>query len=72
MWALAAALLGWLHGALAPWLRAALFASAVALLFPPQTPLFGVSGYLITALGALAVGAIYVSRSRAKSRLATA
>ncbi len=72
VWALAAALLGWLHGALALWLRVALFASAVALLFPPQTPLFGVSGYVITALGAVAVGAIYVSRSRARSPLATA
>ena len=71
VWALAAVIVGWLHGAMSPLPRLTLLLSAIALLSPPQLPVLGISGYLITLTGALAVGAIYYSRSRAKARLAT-
>ncbi|MEJ2174547.1 MAG: hypothetical protein P8Y76_06460, partial [bacterium] len=72
VWALSAAVEGWLHGRLNVALRATMLVSAILLLYPPQLTLFGLSGFLVTLLGAGCVVAIYVLRSRARGGLAPA
>ncbi len=72
VWVLSAAVEGWLHGHLGLGLRAAAFLVALALLYPPQLSLLGLSGYLVTVVGALAAAGLYVLRSRARGALAPA
>jgi len=70
VWALSAAIEGWLHGRLNLALRAVMLVSAVLLLYPPQLSFIGLSGFLVTIIGAACVGTIYVLRSRARGALA--
>jgi len=72
VWALSAAVEGWLRGRLNMGLRAAMLVSAILLLYPPQLSFFGLSGFLVTLLGAGCVVAIYYLRSRDRGALAPA
>jgi TRAP transporter 4TM/12TM fusion protein len=72
VWALSAAIEGWLNGHLNPAMRAVMAAVALALLYPPQLDLLGVSGYLVTVIGAAVAAVIYVLRGRGRSLLAPA
>jgi TRAP transporter 4TM/12TM fusion protein len=72
VWALSAAVEGWLHGRLSLTLRAVMLVSAVLLLYPPQLSFLGLSGFLVTVMGAVCVAAIYVLRSRGRQALAAA
>jgi len=70
VWALSAAIEGWLHGRLNSVLRVVMLVSAILLLYPPQLSFFGLSGFLVTLFGAACVAAIYFLRSRARGALA--
>jgi TRAP transporter 4TM/12TM fusion protein len=72
VWALSAAVEGWLHGRLNMLVRALMLGSAILLLYPPQLSFFGLSGFLVTVLGAACVAAIYFLRSRGRGGLAPA
>jgi TRAP transporter 4TM/12TM fusion protein len=65
IWAMSAGMEGWLHGPLGWPQRVLLLAIAAAILYPPQLPLFGLSGYWLTALGAAAVAVIHWYRRTA-------
>ncbi|HKI98678.1 MAG TPA: TRAP transporter permease [bacterium] len=69
VWALSAAIEGWLHGRLSLWMRGVLFLVSWALLYPPQLSVLGISGYVITVAGAAAAVVVYVLRGRARSAL---
>jgi TRAP-type uncharacterized transport system fused permease subunit len=65
IWALSAAMEGWLFGPLRPWLRGLLLLVSVAILYPPQLPVFGLGayeGYVVTIAGALAVIGLHLWR----------
>lgn len=68
IWALSAAMEGWLFGALSKAMRIAMGIVAVAILYPPQLPFFGISGTWLTAAGALAVIAVHMGRRLAHGR----
>jgi TRAP transporter 4TM/12TM fusion protein len=72
VWALSAAMEGWMHGRLSLPMRALMLVVAWALLYPPQLSVVGLSGYLITVIGAAAAAGVYLMRSRARSALAPA
>lgn len=62
VWGLSAAIQGWLHGLLALPTRLLVFAASGLLLYPPHMPILGVSGYLLTAFGAVALTALFLHR----------
>lgn len=66
IWALSAAMEGWLFGSLSWVMRAILAVVAVAILYPPQLPFAGLSGLWVTVAGALAVAVIHFSRRLAR------
>lgn len=70
IWALSAAMEGWLFGPLSWALRAAMTVLAVAILYPPQLPFFGLPGLWVTALGSAAVAGIHIARKLAHRRAA--
>ncbi|HKI64952.1 MAG TPA: TRAP transporter large permease subunit, partial [Burkholderiales bacterium] len=70
VWALSAAIEGWLHGRLGLATRVAMLGSAVVLLYPPQLSFMGLSGYAATIVGATCVGGIYLMRIRSREALA--
>ena len=72
VWALSAAIEGWLHGSLGWVTRIMMLASAILLLYPPQHRFFGLSGWAVTIAGAACVAAIYLMRLRSRPPLATA
>ncbi|HSH06242.1 MAG TPA: TRAP transporter permease [Burkholderiales bacterium] len=72
VWALSAAIEGWLYGRLNAVVRVVMLASAILLLYPPQLSFFGLSGFLVTLFGAGCVAVIYALRSRARGTLAPA
>jgi len=72
VWALSAAIEGWLHGRLSPLTRIAMLFAAIVLLYPPQLPLMGLSGFTVTIAGAALVGAIYLLRIRSRATLVAA
>jgi len=72
VWALSAAMEGWLRGHLHIALRGVLIGCAILLLYPPQLPFFGVSGYLVTLGGGVLVTILYVVRSRMRGAIAPA
>lgn len=63
--ALSWALEGWFRGSLGPVPRVAALAAGMALLYPPQTTFFEVSGYAVTGAGAAAIALFYLVRPRA-------
>jgi TRAP transporter 4TM/12TM fusion protein len=65
LWAMSWALEGWFRGRLSPALRLVAFGAALALLYPPQLPLLGVSGFTATLAGAVVVGLFYALRAGA-------
>jgi len=69
IWALSAAMEGWLFGALNWTLRGLLLIIAIAILYPPQLPFLGFSGYWVTIAGGAAVAAVHLFR-RATARAA--
>jgi TRAP-type uncharacterized transport system fused permease subunit len=69
VWALSAAVEGWLHGHLHPLMRALMLLVALALLYPPQLTLFGLSGYLVTVIGFAAAVAVHLLRNRGRAAL---
>ena len=70
VWALSAAIEGWLHGRLGLVTRIAMLASAIVLLYPPQLPFLGLSGFAVTVVGAACVAGIYLMRIRSRATLA--
>jgi TRAP-type uncharacterized transport system fused permease subunit len=72
VWALSAGIEGWLFGHLNPLWRLGMLLIALVLLYPPQYPLLGLSGYVVTVIGGAAAVVIYVTRSRGRSALAPA
>jgi len=72
VWALSVAIEGWLRGQLSVVLRAALIGCAILLLYPPQHSLLGVSGWLVTILGASLVAIVYILRTRMRGVVAPA
>jgi TRAP-type uncharacterized transport system fused permease subunit len=72
VWALSAAIEGWLYGRLGSVARIAMLASAILLLYPPQYRFFGLSGFAVTVVGAACVAAIYLMRIRSRESLAPA
>jgi TRAP-type uncharacterized transport system fused permease subunit len=72
VWALSAAIEGWLRGQLGVALRGTLLGCAVLLLYPPQLPLLGVSGFVVTAAGGLLVAVLYIVRLRLREAVAPA
>jgi TRAP transporter 4TM/12TM fusion protein len=72
VWALSSAVEGWLRGRLNALMRVIMLASAILLLYPPQLSFFGLSGFLVTLIGAACVAAIYFLRSRGGGGLAPA
>jgi TRAP transporter 4TM/12TM fusion protein len=71
VWALSAAIEGWLYGPLGPITRTAMLASAILLLYPPQLPFLGLSGFGVTIAGAVCVVAVYLMRSRSRAAFAS-
>jgi TRAP transporter 4TM/12TM fusion protein len=63
LWAMSWALEGWFRGRLSIPLRLLAAAASVALLYPPQLPILGVSGFTATAIGAGVVALFYVLRA---------
>jgi TRAP-type uncharacterized transport system fused permease subunit len=72
IWALSAAMEGWLFGPLSWAMRALLLFVSVAILWPPQYAFLGLSGYWATGGGALAVAAIHLARRLSAARTAAA
>jgi len=73
VWALSAAIEGWLHGRLNVALRGGLIGCAILLLYPPQLSLLGVSGYAVTiAGGILAAIFFFFARGRMRDAIAPA
>ncbi len=72
VWALSAAIEGWMHGRLNVASRGALIGCAILLLYPPQYSLFGLSGYLVTIVGGALAGTIYFARNRLRDGLVPA
>ncbi len=72
VWALSAAIEGWLHGRLGLVTRSALLISAILLLYPPQYRFMGLSGFAVTIVGAACVAGIYLMRIRLRAALAPA
>ena len=72
VWALSAAIEGWLHGRLSPLTRVAMLLSSIVLLYPPQLSFMGLSGFTATIIGAALVGGIYLMRVRSRAALAAA
>lgn len=72
VWALSAAIEGWLHGRLGYVMRGAMLVSAILLLYPPQHRFLGLSGLAVTIAGAACVAAIYLMRIRSRDALAPA
>jgi TRAP-type uncharacterized transport system fused permease subunit len=72
VWALSAAIEGWLRGQLGYLTRGAMLISAILLLYPPQHRFFGLSGYAVTIVGAACVAAIFLIRIRSRATLASA
>jgi TRAP-type uncharacterized transport system fused permease subunit len=72
VWALSAAIEGWLHGRLGWVTRSALLISAILLLYPPQYRFMGLSGFAVTIVGAACVVGIYLMRIRLRAALAPA
>lgn len=72
VWALSAAIEGWLRGQLGIALRGTLLGCAALLLYPPQLPLLGMSGYAVTGAGAALVALFWFVRSRTRAEVAPA
>lgn len=72
IWALSAAMEGWLFGPLSWAMRAVMALVAVAILYPPQLPFLGLPGLWVTAFGALAVAGIHFARKLARRAAAPA
>jgi len=72
VWALSAAIEGWMRGRLSAGLRGVLIGCAILLLYPPQHTLLGLSGYLVTVVGAALVAVIFFARSRMRDAVAPA
>ena len=72
VWALSAAIEGWLRGRLNVALRGVLIGCAILLLYPPQLSLFGLSGYVVTMAGATCVALLYFARYRVRGTLVPA
>jgi TRAP transporter 4TM/12TM fusion protein len=72
VWALSAAMEGWLRGHLGVALRGVLLGCAALLLYPPQLPLLGMSGYAVTGAGAALVALFWFVRSRTRAEVAPA
>ena len=72
VWALSAAIEGWLYGRLGPLTRVAMLFSSIVLLYPPQLSFMGLSGFAVTIAGAGLVGGIYLMRVRSRAGLAAA
>ncbi|MDH3435463.1 MAG: TRAP transporter permease [Betaproteobacteria bacterium] len=72
VWALSAAIEGWLCGRLNVALRGVLMGCAILLLYPPQLTLLGLSGYLVTIVGGACVALLYFARYRARGTLVPA
>jgi TRAP transporter 4TM/12TM fusion protein len=62
VWGLSLAIQGWYQGPLGLGNRVLLFGASALLLYPPLTPLLGVSGIALTAAGGLAVLALILYR----------
>jgi TRAP transporter 4TM/12TM fusion protein len=72
VWALSAAIEGWMRGHLNALMRVVLVACAILLLYPPQLSLLGASGYVVTVVGGALVAIIYIARSRMRGAIAPA
>jgi TRAP-type uncharacterized transport system fused permease subunit len=72
VWALSAGIEGWLRGHLSVALRGVLLGCAALLLYPPQLPLLGMSGYAVTGAGAALVALFWFLRSRTRAEVAPA
>ena len=72
VWALSAAIEGWLHGRINLAMRGVMIGCAILLLYPPQLTLLGFSGYVVTIAGGACAVLLYFARSRARSSLAPA
>ena len=72
VWALSAAIEGWLRGRLNVLLRGVMIGSALLLLYPPQLSLFGLSGYAATIVGAAMAATLFFVRSRGREAVAPA
>jgi CHASE1-domain containing sensor protein len=48
-----------------------MLASAILLLYPPQLPFLGLSGFGVTIAGAVCVVAVYLMRSRSRAAFAS-
>jgi hypothetical protein len=46
--------------------------ASIVLLYPPQLPFMGLSGFAVTMVGAVCVGGIYLLRIRSRAALAAA
>ena len=62
VWLLSLAIEGWYNGPLSMALRIPLGAAAICLMYPPLLSLAVVPGYVLNAIGAAVLGAIYVTR----------
>lgn len=72
VWALSAAIEGWLRGRLNVALRGGLIGCAILLLYPPQLSLLGVSGYAVTIAGGVLAAIFYFARGRMRDAIAPA
>ncbi len=64
VWGLSVALEGWLKGLLGGPVRVAAGCAAIALMYPPLLPLFGVPGFVVNLIAAGFMAALFVVRSR--------
>ena len=72
VWALSAAIEGWLYGRLGPITRIVMLVSAILLLYPPQLRFLGFSGLAVTIAGAACVAGVYLMRLRSRASFASA
>lgn len=64
LWVLSMALEGWYRGALSTLHRVTLLIAAILLLYPPNYELFGLNGWVISAIGfALAAAVVFIRHS---------
>ena len=68
IWALSAAMEGWLFGPLSWLARAFLAFLAIAILYPPQLSFLGLPGMWVTVGGALVIVAVHFARKFARRR----
>ena len=66
VWGLSLALEGWYRGPLSAAVRVMIAAAAILMMYPPLLTPLGLSGFVLNAVGGMAIVGIYVTRGRAR------